>query len=138
MDALSPQEYIEKKSGLFSWFHKNNESVNNGAANNDNSMELLAKIDAIGKSQAMIEFNMDGTIIAANDNFLNALDYRLEEIKGQHHRMFCETIYTNSQEYRQFLGKNLIVVNSIQANTSVWGKMEKKSGSKRPTIPSWI
>ena len=69
------------------------------------SAESDGKIDAIGKSQAVIEFNMDGTIITANDNFLNTLDYRMEEIQGQHHRMFCETTYTNGSEYRQFWAK---------------------------------
>ena len=67
--------------------------------------EADGKIDAIGKSQAMIEFNMDGTIITANNNFLNALDYRMEEIQGQHHKMFCETSYTSSPEYTQFWEK---------------------------------
>ena len=47
------------------------------------------QIAAIGKSQAVIEFATDGTILAANDNFLKALGYSLSEIKGHHHRMFC-------------------------------------------------
>ncbi|BDA79013.1 hypothetical protein LPTSP3_g19430 [Leptospira kobayashii] len=60
------------------------------------------QIAAIGKAQATIEFNMDGTIIAANDLFLNAMGYTLSEIKGQHHRMFAEAQLANSDEYRQF------------------------------------
>ncbi len=48
------------------------------------------QIQAIGKAQAVIEFNLDGTIITANDNFLNALGYTLGEVQGQHHRMFVE------------------------------------------------
>jgi methyl-accepting chemotaxis protein len=64
--------------------------------------ELLAKIDAIGKSQAVIEFNMDGTIITANDNFLNAMGYSLEEIQGQHHSLFVEPNYKTSPEYKAF------------------------------------
>ena len=67
--------------------------------------EYQGKIDAIGKSQAMIEFNMDGTIITANDNFLNATGYRLDEIQGQHHRIFCEPAYASSSEYRAFWNK---------------------------------
>ncbi len=67
--------------------------------------EFQSKIDAIGKSQAVIEFNMDGTIITANDNFLNGLGYRLDEIQGEHHRMFCEPSYANSSEYQQFWEK---------------------------------
>ena len=45
-------------------------------------------IAAIDKSQAVIEFAMDGTIVTANDNFLKTLGYTLEEIRGKHHSMF--------------------------------------------------
>ena len=64
-----------------------------------------AIINALDKSQGTIEFNMDGTIITANDNFLNALGYSLEEVKGKHHRIFCEESYINSQEYKAFWEK---------------------------------
>ena len=67
--------------------------------------EFEGKIDAIGKAQAVIEFNLDGTVITANDNFLNTLGYTLDEIKGKHHRMFCEQTYTNSQDYQAFWAK---------------------------------
>ena len=60
------------------------------------------QIDAIGKSQAVIEFTMDGMITSANDNFLNTLGYSIEEIKGQHHSLFVEPEYKNSSEYQQF------------------------------------
>ena len=50
--------------------------------------ELEGRAKAISRVQAVIEFELDGTIITANDNFLSTLGYRLEEIKGQHHRMF--------------------------------------------------
>ncbi len=60
------------------------------------------KVDAINISQACIEFNMDGTIITANDNFLNAVGYTLDEIKGHHHSIFVEPEYKNSQEYTAF------------------------------------
>jgi methyl-accepting chemotaxis protein len=60
------------------------------------------QIDAIGKSQAVIEFKLDGTIIAANHNFLGALGYSLDEIKGKHHSMFVESAYRDSAEYRDF------------------------------------
>ena len=52
--------------------------------------ELLGKVEAINRSQAVIEFNLDGTIITANENFLAVMGYRLEEIKGKHHSMFVE------------------------------------------------
>jgi methyl-accepting chemotaxis protein len=60
------------------------------------------QLDAIEKSQAVIEFNMDGTIITANDNFLNALGYSVGEIKGKHHSMFVEPSERDSGEYREF------------------------------------
>jgi PAS domain-containing protein len=54
--------------------------------------ELHAKLDALSKSQAVIEFNVDGTIITANENFLNALGYRLDEIQGKHHSLFVDRV----------------------------------------------
>jgi methyl-accepting chemotaxis protein len=67
--------------------------------------DYQGQIEAIGKTQAVIEFEMDGTIRAANDNFLNALGYRLEDIKGRHHSMFVEPGHRESAEYRQFWDK---------------------------------
>jgi methyl-accepting chemotaxis protein len=66
------------------------------------SADFKGQIEAIGKSQAVIEFSMDGIIQSANDNFLHALGYSLDEIKGQHHSLFVEPAYKNSDEYRQF------------------------------------
>lgn len=60
------------------------------------------QLNAISKSQAVIQFNLDGTIITANDNFLNTLGYTLDEVQGKHHSMFVESTYKNSTEYRQF------------------------------------
>ena len=67
--------------------------------------EAAGQINAISKSQAVIEFNLDGTIIDANDNFLNTLGYQLNEIKGKHHRLFVEPEYANSNEYKAFWDK---------------------------------
>jgi methyl-accepting chemotaxis protein len=64
--------------------------------------DLSGQIDAIGKSQAVIEFNMDGTIIAANENFLGAMGYTLGEIRGKHHSLFVEPSERESAEYREF------------------------------------
>lgn len=66
------------------------------------NLEYKGQVDAIGKSQAVIHFNTDGTIIEANDNFLNAVGYSLAEIKGRHHAMFVEPEYAASPEYKQF------------------------------------
>jgi methyl-accepting chemotaxis protein len=52
------------------------------------AIDAECQLNGIGASQAVIEFDLDGTIRKANDNFLNALGYRLDEIVGQHHRMF--------------------------------------------------
>jgi methyl-accepting chemotaxis protein len=74
----------------------------------ETSRELHAKLDALSKSQAVIEFNLDGTIVTANENFLEALGYTLAEIQGKHHSMFVEPAYKESAEYRAFwetLGK---------------------------------
>ena len=67
--------------------------------------DLLGKIDAINRSQAIIEFNLDGTVITANQNFLELMGYRLEEIKGKHHSLFVEPAQRESAEYRQFWDK---------------------------------
>ena len=68
----------------------------------DELIDLRGKIDAISRSQAMIEFELDGTIITANDNFLTAMGYGLSEIKGRHHRMFVDPEHSRSAEYENF------------------------------------
>jgi methyl-accepting chemotaxis protein len=60
------------------------------------------KIDAIDRSQAVIEFTPAGEILTANANFLDAMGYSLAELTGQHHRLFCEPDYAASQAYRTF------------------------------------
>jgi methyl-accepting chemotaxis protein len=70
--------------------------------NNTASQNALAQATAISKSQAVIEFEMDGTIITANQNFLETLGYRLEEIRGKHHSMFVTPANRESAEYRAF------------------------------------
>lgn len=66
------------------------------------SIEDAGKLDALSRSQAVIEFTPDGRILGANENFLQTLGYELSEIQGKHHSLFCETAYTGSDEYRQF------------------------------------
>jgi methyl-accepting chemotaxis protein len=60
------------------------------------------QLAAIDKSQAVIEFDMDGRVQTANQNFLRTLGYRLDEIVGKHHSMFVEPAYVRSEEYREF------------------------------------
>ncbi|MCK1447013.1 PAS domain-containing methyl-accepting chemotaxis protein [Bradyrhizobium sp. 2] len=64
--------------------------------------DLAGQISAIDKAQAVIEFNMDGTIITANANFLGTLGYSLAEIKGKHHSMFVEPSERDGAAYREF------------------------------------
>ncbi|MEH6713894.1 MAG: methyl-accepting chemotaxis protein, partial [Paraglaciecola polaris] len=64
--------------------------------------DYSGQIDAIGKSQAVIEFDMNGIIQSANENFLNAMGYSLEEVTDKHHSIFVEADYKNSHEYRAF------------------------------------
>lgn len=66
------------------------------------SVNAAGQLSAISKSQAVIEFNMDGTIITANDNFCNAVGYALAEIQGQHHSIFADSEYAASAEYKAF------------------------------------
>src|SRR6185295_14699562 len=63
------------------------------------------QIAAIDKSQAVIEFNMDGTIRSANPNFLEAMGYTLSEVQGKHHGMFVEPAERNAPAYREFWDK---------------------------------
>ena len=61
-----------------------------------------AKLDALERSQAVVEFTMDGVVVDANGNFLQAMGYSLEEVRGRHHRIFVEPDYAQSREYRRF------------------------------------
>jgi methyl-accepting chemotaxis protein len=64
--------------------------------------DFSGQLAAIHKSQAVIEFDLDGTILTANANFLNAMGYTLAEVLGRHHRMFVEPEVQNSADYREF------------------------------------
>jgi len=67
--------------------------------------EYEGKVSAIDKAQAVIEFDMDGHVMIANGNFLDAMGYSLEDIRGEHHRLFCEPEYANSIDYKRFWQK---------------------------------
>ncbi|EWY36385.1 methyl-accepting chemotaxis protein [Skermanella stibiiresistens SB22] len=66
------------------------------------NLDYAAQFTAIGRSQAVIEFTVDGVILNANDNFLRAMGYTLDEVRGRHHGMFVEAGYRNSREYTEF------------------------------------
>ena len=68
-------------------------------------LDMQAIYTALNRVQALIEFNLDGTIIHANENFLKTLGYTLDEVRGQHHAMFCDPDYTKTAAYKQFWTK---------------------------------
>ncbi len=67
--------------------------------------DMIAQMEALGRTNLVIQFNVDGTIITANENFLSAMGYTLEEIKGRHHSIFVDEQYRSSPEYREFWTK---------------------------------
>lgn len=66
------------------------------------NMDHEGQVEAISRSQAAIQFKLDGTIISANDNFLGAMGYDRNEVVGRHHSMFVEPAFANSEDYRRF------------------------------------
>jgi methyl-accepting chemotaxis protein len=83
--------------------------------------EAKAKLVALDKVQAVIEFNMDGTIISANQNFLSVMNYQLSEIQGRHHSLFVDDETRNSHEYQQFWGD----LNRGQSNAAEFKRISK-------------
>ncbi|AQR64030.1 chemotaxis protein [Aquaspirillum sp. LM1] len=76
-----------------------------------------AKLNAINRAMAVIEFTPDGTVIDANDNFLKVLGYRLDEVKGKTHRLFCDPAFSQSAEYQthwQNLGRGQLFSGQIK------------------------
>ncbi|MBB4315177.1 methyl-accepting chemotaxis protein [Roseospira marina] len=66
------------------------------------SREMSDILSALNRSQAIIEFTTDGTILTANDRFLDLMEYTLPEIRGKHHRIFVDAALAASPEYREF------------------------------------
>jgi methyl-accepting chemotaxis protein len=67
--------------------------------------EFQGKVRAIDRAQAVIEFELDGTVITANENFLRIFGYGLDEVVGKHHRIFCDPGYVETPEYASFWQK---------------------------------
>ena len=76
-----------------------------GWKNSTQLQDAMAQAAAISRSQAVIEFNMDGTIVTANENFLGVLGYALGEIQGRHHSMFVDPSEPEGAGYREFWAK---------------------------------
>ena len=107
------------KSGRFKRFDKNGNEIWIDATYNpvfdkkgnvykivkfasDVTLSVLKTKESFDRVQALIYFRMDGTIKDANQNFLNVMGYKLDEIVGQHHKIFCDPEYANSQKYLDF------------------------------------
>ena len=67
--------------------------------------EYESKVAAMSKAQAVIEFDMTGHVLCANDNFLDVMGYTIDDIRGEHHRMFCEPEYATGSDYKRFWQK---------------------------------
>jgi methyl-accepting chemotaxis protein len=74
-------------------------------ASRQQNAEYEGKVRAVDRAQAVIEFDLSGHVLFANQNFLDTLGYRLDEIQGKHHRMFCDDAYSATAEYRDFWAK---------------------------------
>ncbi|WP_293854688.1 PAS domain-containing methyl-accepting chemotaxis protein [uncultured Alsobacter sp.] len=66
------------------------------------NVEFESRVNAVDRGQAVIEFDLDGTILSANENFLRVMGYTRREVIGQHHSMLCHADYITSLEYRDF------------------------------------
>lgn len=67
-----------------------------------NALHTQSLVGALDRSMAVIKFTTDGIVLDANQNFLEAMGYSLEEIRGQHHSILCTPAYRNSEDYRHF------------------------------------
>ncbi len=92
------------------------------------NLDYQEQIQSIHKIQAVIEFDLDGTIVTANDNFLNAMGYTLAEIQGQHHRMFAGPEHASSPEYQRFWER-------LRNGESIIGEFQRFAKGGRPV---WI
>ncbi|MBU5690727.1 methyl-accepting chemotaxis protein [Vibrio cholerae] len=103
-----PQEAIWIKADLYPIKAINGQLQNVVVLLQDITAAKLEKIDrsgqmnAVNLTQAVIEFTLDGTILTANQNFLQKVGYQLDEIQGRHHSMFVDEQYKQSQEYQHF------------------------------------
>ncbi|MBS0153193.1 MAG: PAS domain S-box protein [Nitrospira sp.] len=68
-------------------------------------LNMKGIVDAINASYSMVEFDLNGNILSANSNCLQLLGYTINEIKGRHHRLFCEPVFSGSSEYQAFWQK---------------------------------
>ena len=116
----------------FSWW------IRSGVARQEAiNLDYAGQIAAISRSQAIIEFDMDGNVITANDNFLKTMGYTFDEIKGRHHSMFVKTV-TAIRPNTKISGQRSIAANVEFVRVSAWPKVAGTFGCKLPTIQFWI
>ena len=102
------------------------------------SVEMQGKVEAISRSQAVIEFELDGTILTANENFLQVMGYTSTEIQGKHHSLFVDPAHRDSTEYRRS-GRSCAAASTRPASSCAVAKGGRPvSGSRPPTIRSSI
>ena len=94
-------------------FSKKNKTEKIDLLKQSNLDKASYTLQSLKDTAAFIEFTTEGIVVDANDNFLNAVGYTFDEIKGQHHRIFCDPVYTKSNEYALFW-KNLSSGKSIK------------------------
>lgn len=81
------------------------ERITEKKALEERNADFAAQMEAIGRTNLVIEFQLDGTVITANENFLKAAGYSLDELRGKHHSVLCDDQYRQSAEYREFWAK---------------------------------
>jgi methyl-accepting chemotaxis protein len=91
----------------------------------EKSLDATSQLAAVSQAMAVIEFNMDGHIVTANDNFLSSMGYKLDEIKGKHHRIFVGEKYGQSSEYTEFWAK----LNRGEFESNVYERFNKNGQS---------
>jgi methyl-accepting chemotaxis protein len=97
--------------------------------------DLAGQIEAIGKSQAVIEFDMDGVILDANENFLKALGHTLSEIKGRHHSPFVAAADRDGPAYRELWAKLKRGEFRSGEYKRIGKAQRRRSGSRLPRRP---
>jgi methyl-accepting chemotaxis protein len=110
MEAAGKQDYSQRvetsaSADLVRMASALNQMLENLTEFEVQAADASGQIAAIGRAQAVIEFNLDGTVRSANENFCNALGYSLGEIQGKHHSMFVDPAYVQTNEYREFWAK---------------------------------
>ena len=97
----------------------------------DQLLEQQGFFDAVHGSVATITFTPDGTVLAANDLFLNVVGFSAPEVIGQHHRIFCDKLYAQSSDYQQFWA-DLKQGRSRTGYSSALTNGARRSGWRRP------